>query len=244
MRTMLLTLGCLLLCVTPVAAQSLPPPDEIAAVVERIGGVQNAIQLLFMVLLLAAVWRLGKPVLDGNRDANQRATAAQEALLRRVEREDAIEQQRETVRQQTAASLERAANILSGMETQEQAQQGRKGAVQQINQHTDDAQKETRELITGVEKRVNTALEGLGKTSKSIEEKLGAWDDTIRIHLNEVRGELTEIKHALDKAKGDTGELNRANLPDTDPAASKDIWSGDTPDISQRPEGKPDAPES
>lgn len=245
MRLLIAAFAVLLLCAAPVTvyAQTLPQPSDVADSVERVGGVSNAIQLLFMVLLLVVAWRVAKPLIDSNTSANLRATELQVALMKRIEREDAIEQAREQVRQQTAGSLERTAIILSDLETRTQAVDGRKSAVEQVNTFTADAHKETQRLMNEFEGRLDKALEKLDTAYASIDNRLGAVDDTIRIKLEDVRGELNELKQSVDKAKGDTGELNPDAVPAVDPALAAhterhadvapeppDIWQGDTPD--------------
>lgn len=122
--------------------------------------------------------------------------------------------------ERTADAQERTVNILANIETSTQAQQRTGEAVKTINDHTEktfaDAKDQLVEAATHIEKAAST-IDGM-VTKNDLHEE-----------LTPIKQELRGIADLLRK-KGDTGELDPAKVPSTDPAAVPDIWQGDNPD--------------
>ena len=205
MKYLIILLASLALVCTPLQAQ----PDvgdtagDVADAVSRVGGTSNAIQMLFMVLLLVVAWRGLKPLIDSSR-------SSQEALLKRIEREDAVETQRELVRQSTAASLEKAADILSKLETAEQASQGRVSAVTELKEHVTAELQPVAQDMGQMRQTLDEAVGEIKKASQRLDELATKAD---------LQTELSPIKQGLDALATRLTTLETHLAPPTAPPA-------------------------
>lgn len=246
MRALPLLLLLCVLSVAPAYGQPVTPtPPNATTFITEVAETTQALGILTVVVLvvlgvlavivlivLAVAWKGLSPLLSTIKTLNDARDDLQEQLFNRLEKGD-IE------RATTAAINRETVNALKERETKTEAQTRSDAAVGQINEHTDIAQRETQRLMAEFEGRLNKALEQLGEATRSIDNRLGAVDDTIRIKLEDVRGELNAIKHSVEQAKIDTDKLDPSKVPDIDPAEAArhadiapkppSVWDGDHP---------------
>ena len=133
-----------------------------------------------------------KPIDDARRSEQLRAEKAeaeeQSARLKseQLQADFAADRARahELMNSQTA-TLERAVNIMDGMENRKQAQEGRNNAVTAITEHESAEHEATRERISDVEGKLDTVLEMLGSV-----EEIDGKKSTIMLLLREIRDKL------------------------------------------------------
>lgn len=263
MRAIPAALAVLLLCVAPVLAQPVTPTprapasglsaemqvlDHIASLLEAMSATDtstvNAAVLLLgaaffvlMVIALVVILWISRggltPLWQTITAERQRATAAEQSELRlqtigdeRERREDEYRAKTATAMQTSSEIQERTAHILEGLETTEQAAQGRKTAVETVTQHVTNDGNLTRNDVKGLKAQLDRLLELLSK-----DDKRGDPD------MAEARGRVIEITESVVKMT-DTGELPPLDSITKEDPGKSDIWSGDTPDLSGRPEGQ------
>lgn len=226
---LLLILACsLLLCAAPISAQPdigdtagdvLEAATESAQSLGVAAFVAVVVAVIVLVIVIGSIiavlifaYKGGfRPVYDLVVQANKRADEEREAreasekkLTEYRERQaQAAVVQAEAAERQAAAS-ERLAERMAKTETTEEAQAGRKGAVQQINQHTDEAHAETQRAV---QRMLDRAIEQLGSVQAKNEQRAGEEHGTADLTIPQVQATLIEAKEHVKKL-GDTGELS------------------------------------
>lgn len=166
-------------------------------------GVVGVIAIIAMLIFLIAVggffvgmYRIGKPLVDNISIANKRADDAAAELVRTTEANRIADARKLEIQEKTAAALdsvagtgERTANILNGLETKQDAIEGRQSAVEAINTHTSEA-------ITPVKEVADTTLASV----KSIEEKVDKLmtREEFTEQLRPVRDDIAELRRTIE----------------------------------------------
>lgn len=211
----------LLLAVTPVYAQPTTPQPTTGTVISEVAGATQTLGILTVVILfvlavlagivvffVVVAWRLGIPLVG----AIQKATeAAQKATDARDELQDKLFERLESGDRERAvtADINRGTvKALGDMETKTEAKQGRDGAVDSINKHTDEALKPIAKDIERIIKKLDDDQDARTKRETARDEKV---DEAIK--------ELRQLKEAILKG---TGELDPRKVPDTPPGTGKE----------------------
>lgn len=225
----------LLVAPVPLSAQSTPTPpapigdmgERIVDVVERVGGVSNAIQLGVVLFLLFVAYRGLKPMLDALKDERearkeerQERLEAQRELAALRERQAAAEERRIAAQERQAELEEKMVERLKELEPASEAKAGRTTAVETINQHTTGVMAEAKEQLT-------TAATKIEEAAASVKNLVTI--DHLDGRLNPILQQLQDISTELRKRAGDTGNLDPSKVPDSDPAAPPSAPEPSTP---------------
>ncbi len=249
--------GLLLACfvsITPAAAQPVTPtprPASSSAELQILNEISQRLQTMsstsdsttnaavlmlggaFFVLMLAAlvvvvwiargglvpIWQTITAERQRANQAEQSETRMQLAVVDQERRADEYRSKTAQAMQATAQFQERTANILSNVETSEQASKGRETAVETLKTHVTNDGNLTRADMKRLENKLDRALARMRR------------DDDPDIAA--ARQEIIEARDEVVKLS-DTGELDPAKVPATDPAANSkpsepDIWAQDNP---------------
>lgn len=231
-----LIIGALLLIAAPIVAEPAAPTPSAQSVVGEVAqatqtlGVLTVVVLfvvavltLIVVFFVMVVWRLGAPLINANQQANEARDRLQATLDRKLEEDAAAEKSSAKLRvlsaetqKQTAMTQERTANILSDLETKNEASAGRKSVVDSISEHvTEDGDKTRLELQAVAEKVIE---------AKETAQKAATVEDLNKV-LQPVLAKFDELSEEVRAAirNVDTGRLNPADVPDSDPPSSHDL---------------------
>lgn len=201
---------------TPTAPPELTTGEQVVSMVERIGGVSNAIQLCIVFFVLIVAYRGLKPLLEALKDERearkeerQERLEAQRELAALRERQAAADDRRLVVQERQAELDERMVARLKDLETSEEAKQRSINTVTEINQHTT-------EIFTEAKEQLVSAASKIDEAAASVK------DVVTKEHLNSklepILAQLETISLELRRRAGDTGPLDASKVPDTDPA--------------------------
>ena len=196
------------------------------AAVLMLGGAFFVLMLAALVVVvwiarggLVPIWQTITAERQRANQAEQSETRMQLAVVDQERRADEYRSKTAQAMQATAQSQERMANILSTVETSDQASRGRQTAVATITTHVTNDGNLTRNDMKRLEGKLDRALAWMEKG-----------DDP---DIAAARQEIIEAREEVVKM-GDTGPLDPSKVPDTDPAADStlkepDPWQGDHP---------------
>lgn len=168
--------------------------------------------LLMVVISLLSVWivRGGlNPLWAILKREQERADRAEQSETRMRTVSDERDKSANELRTRQAEALERTASILTGIETRQQAEAGRKGAVETINSHTTAA-------LESAKSKLEQAATHIEQAAQTIEDVVTK--EVLIEELRPMRAALQEIADSLRK-KGDAADSS-PRLP---------ILSGDVP---------------
>lgn len=196
-KAFILSCFCLLMIVPSIslrAQQATPTPapgdvaGQVASAVERVGGTNNAIQLLIIILLLVFAWRIVVPLIQANTTAYQQIAT--------------MNAQTVTSQAEISRTMERTGIVLTNLETKQEAEDGRDGAVETINKHTDERLDATDKKIDGLDGKIDGVISTLEEARKEAitQEK---FDKTINPFVLKLDEALTEMRAMKTSSTGE-----------------------------------------
>lgn len=211
LRHLTVMLMTVFLSVAPVMAQTPTPTPttstsgivrDLSESAERFGAM-TVLAFAVIFLLVVAAWRGLAPMLGTIKSLNEARDKLQDELFKRLEAGD-------EERSRTAKLNERTANILSDLETKQDAQAGRQDAVEAINAHTDTAYEKVRDRLQAIEHKLERVINMLEEEEKKQIQR----DETISLTLTTASRELIELRSEVKTLK-DTSEPDPLSAPPT-----------------------------
>ena len=209
-----------LILVFPVYSQEdadIPPEagglvNELSNAVETNGAVATILfgAVVVLAIVVLVMLRVASPLINALVSAQRENAESRRMLVELYERGDRRETAREErineSRQVQAQAIERAAKLMSEMETRPEAQASRKSAVEAINQHiTDAVQAQEASTISQVNKHTDEVVQALEQKVVTVASEM----ETLK----------TDLKQEL-KKKLDTEEFLNRLKPIADGIAS------------------------